>query len=131
MKEGLFWLVLLLVFTLLAWAGRREFQKVEAYRQWSGSFTNAKYDIYSVLGIKDNTLVYGKPTNKGIIEEKSISIDRISSVTLEQKKKPTLIFSLKDCQDKITIPFTEINLAQQWERFISELLVEVKNDLPK
>jgi hypothetical protein len=62
MERGLMWLPLLALFGWLAWAGWREFQKVEAYEAWAQDFDRHKYDIYAVLGQKDDRLVWGKPT---------------------------------------------------------------------
>ncbi len=62
MERGLIWLPLLGLFIWLAWQGRNEFQKVEAYQNWAKQFEKSKYDIYAVLGQNGNELTWGKPT---------------------------------------------------------------------
>jgi hypothetical protein len=64
MERGLMWLPLLALFIGLAWAGWREFRKVEAYQTWAQDFDRHKYDIYAVLGQKGDQLVWGKPTRQ-------------------------------------------------------------------
>ncbi len=55
---------LLAAFIGLAWAGRNEYQKIEAYRVWAEPYDRAKYDVYAVLGQAGDTLTWGKPTRK-------------------------------------------------------------------
>ena len=136
MIQGLLWLPLLMVFFALAWAGKREFKKIEVYRQWSSSFSNAKYDIYSVLGVKEEVLVWGKPTYKGIVEEQTIPLNQITDVKLISQGKivnltdinltgsASISLSLKN-GDSIVIPFTQISLAAQWARDIEEKIKEL------
>jgi hypothetical protein len=50
----LLWFPLLAVFIGLAWAGWNEFQKLEVYKSWAAQFDRAKFDIYAVLGQKDD-----------------------------------------------------------------------------
>jgi hypothetical protein len=136
MEKGLLWLPLLFIFTGLAWAGRREFQKIEVYRQWSSSFEQAKFDIYSVLGLKDGLLIYGKPTYQAIIDEKIIFIEQIKSVELLQDNKVITDFQedksnrsgflcifFKDSSDTFLIPFTELSLASKWKDQIQSLIL--------
>ena len=59
MERGLLWLPLLVVFIWLAWSGWNEYQKVEAYKIWAANFDNAKFDIYSVLGVKERQITWG------------------------------------------------------------------------
>ena len=132
MIEGLLWLPLLAVFFALAWAGRREFQKIEAYTLWSRSFTKAKYDIYSVLGQKEGLLVWGKPTYRGIVDEQKLEIKQITAVNLTHKGKIVdvaqgeltgsgdLSLSLKDSSSPVIIPFTRASLAAQWVKELQE-----------
>ena len=60
MIHGLLWLPLLAAFIGLAWAGRNEYQKIEAYRVWAEPYDRAKYDLYSVLGQAGDTLTWGQ-----------------------------------------------------------------------
>lgn len=52
MERGLLWLPLLVLFFWLAWSGKKEYDKVQAYQAWAEQFDKSKYDIYSVLGKK-------------------------------------------------------------------------------
>ncbi len=65
MLHGLLWFPLLGFFIWLAWAGRREFRQVEAYRDWAKAFDTAKYDNLAVLGLKGDRLTWGQPTPAG------------------------------------------------------------------
>ncbi len=134
MEKGLLWLPLLIVFFALAWAGRREFQKIEVYRLWSHSFSNAKYDIYSVLGLGEGVLVWGKPTYRGIVEEKTIQLSQITSVDLVFQGKVVNLsdlnltgsaeLSLSTKDEIVVIPFTEISLAAQWAKDLQKRIIE-------
>lgn len=130
MTRGLLWLPLLAVFIGLAWAGWSEYQKLESYKVWAQSFDHAKYDIYAVLGLKGNILVWGKPTRRGPIELQQcwlMDIDDVRVISDEQPvdwdspperaKAVNLQFQMKD-DSAIDIPFTEVDLAIQWARFI-------------
>ncbi|NJK60437.1 MAG: hypothetical protein HC918_09635 [Oscillatoriales cyanobacterium SM2_1_8] len=61
MERGLLWLPLLGVLIGLVVAGRRQWQQVEAYRQWSATMERHKYDLYGVLGQQGDRLWWGKP----------------------------------------------------------------------
>ena len=132
MERGLLWLPLLLVFFWLAWAGAREYQKVEAYRVWAEQFERAKYDIYAVLGQQGSTLTWGKPTRKGPVELQSFSLEAVQEIrllvneqpvdlaSLPSKGNPALEFKLSDRPQPIKIPFTEIPLAAEWGKFLQQ-----------
>ncbi len=130
MERGLIWLPLLATFIWLARAGWNEYQKVEKYRLWAEDFDNAKYDIYAVLGKKGKELTWGKPTRKGLIELNTFSLMDVEKITLivgdrpadwdnpPSKGKTALEFSLVDRETKLQIPFTDINLAAQWGKYL-------------
>lgn len=135
MERGLLWLPLLILFIGLAWSGWNEYRKVEMYRQWAFGFDRAKYDIYSVLGQKDRSLSWGKPTRKGVIDLQILSLDDVESVRLLVNDRPVDIDSppatgstaieliLRDRSTR-KIPFTEIPLAGQWAKFLQESIAE-------
>ncbi|MGI0480429.1 hypothetical protein ACN4EE_06530 [Geminocystis sp. CENA526] len=131
MERGLLWLPLLVVFIWLAWSGKKEYQKVEAYKLWAQQFDNAKYDIYAVLGKKGDLITWGKPTDKGIINERTFSLKNISKMNITFKNKivkfdnipdkgeANLEFLLKD-NETINVPFTDVNLALQWFNYLAK-----------
>ncbi|MBR8831074.1 MAG: hypothetical protein N5P05_003780 [Chroococcopsis gigantea SAG 12.99] len=124
MERGLLWLPLLIVFIGLAWSGWNEYQKVEAYRLWAQGFDRAKYDIYSVLGQKGDSITWGKPTRKGPINLQTFSLKDVAEIrlvvdgepvnpeALPPKGKAGIMFIGGD--KTVTIPFTEIDLAARW-----------------
>jgi hypothetical protein len=132
MARGLFWLSLLIVFFGLAWAGWNEFQKIEAYKRWAEQFDKAKYDIYAVLGKKGDQLTWGKPTRKDPINIETFSLKDVEDIQLLVNDTPTdldnlpekgesaIAFSLKDKPNPIKIPFTQIELAAQWTKYLQQ-----------
>lgn len=131
MERGLIWLPLLGLFFWLAWQGRNEFQKVEAYRNWAKQFEKSKYDIYAVLGQNGNELTWGKPTRTGPIDLKTFSLDRVQEIHLLVEEKPVALetppnkgkaialeFVMQDSQDTVRIPFTEIPIAVEWGKYL-------------
>lgn len=132
MERGLLWLPLLGVFFWLAWNGSNEYQKVESYRLWAEEFDNAKYDIYAVLGYKDQQITWGKPTRQGPVNLQRFSLKEIQSIRLLVNHKPVELSSLPssgsaalefislDGSSSIIIPFTEISLAAQWAKFLHQ-----------
>lgn len=131
MERGLIWLPLLGLFFWLAWQGRNEFQKVEAYRNWAKQFEKSKYDIYAVLGQSGNELTWGKPTRKGPIDLKTFSLERVRDIRLLVKEKPVeletppskgkeiaLEFIMQDSQEAVRVPFTEIPIAVEWGKYL-------------
>jgi hypothetical protein len=133
MTKGLLWLPLLALFFWLAWAGWNEYQKLEAYRTWAESFDRAKYDIYAVLGQKGNDLTWGKPTRKGPIALQTFSLRQVKSLQLladdqaielttemlPRVRRAALAFQLES-GDRVTIPFTDLSLAQQWAKVLKQ-----------
>lgn len=140
MERGLLWFPLLIAFFWLAWEGWKEFQKIEAYRSWAEQFEQAKYDIYSVLGQKDNNITWGKPTIKGPIKLETFSLDNVDrlNILVDEKlvdigdlpnkgKKIELEFifikkEITQTENSVRIPFTEIPLAAEWGNFLQEKL---------
>ncbi|MCS6814530.1 MAG: hypothetical protein NZ772_13325 [Cyanobacteria bacterium] len=140
MEHGLAWLPLLAIFFWLAWAGWNEYQKVEAYRQWAQPFETAKYDIYSVLGYANGAITWGLPSRRGPVNLQTIPLATVQSITLMLDHQPvqpdqvslnnksiglrlggrsvSLQLVLTDNQTVIQIPFTDITLADQWQRYL-------------
>ncbi|AFZ52216.1 hypothetical protein [Cyanobacterium aponinum] len=134
MERGLLWLPLLVLFFWLAWSGKKEYDKVQAYQAWAEQFDKSKYDIYSVLGKKGDLITIGIPTNQGIKEQKTFSLQNLSQLNLlvknqvvdvdnlPEKGEATLQFSLKENQT-IDVPFTDINIASQWLKYLKKLII--------
>lgn len=131
MVRGLLWLTLLAVFIWLAWQGRNEYQKVEAYRIWAQQFERAKYDIYAVLGQNGSDLTWGSPTPKGLIKLETFSLKDVQSIRLLVDDKPVsmetppskgraiaLEFVFSDPTASVRVPFTEIPLAAEWGKHL-------------
>jgi hypothetical protein len=138
MERGLLWLPLLIIFFWLAWQGSQEYQKVEAYRTWAEQFDRAKYDIYAVLGQKDNDITWGKPTAKGLIQLQTFSLVDVQEIQLlvdgklvnlqsppERGRSIELEFILTDTTNSVKVPFTEIPLAADWGKFLQNFLTQV------
>lgn len=134
MERGLIWLPLLGLISGLTWVGWREYQKIEGYRIWSQQFDKAKYDLYAVMGLKERQITWGKPTPKGIANLATFSLqdvknielrlgDRIIDVknlpTTKTKDIPQLTFLFLEENKVVEIPFTEIELAAKWQKYLS------------
>ncbi len=135
MERGLLWLPLLFTFIGLAWSGWNEYQKVEAYRSWASQFDQAKYDIYAVLGQKGRELTWGKPTRKGIINLQNFSLNNVQAIQLlvnnqvvkeatipEKGNNIFLEFILSESNNSTKIPFTEVDLAAKWAKYLQKEL---------
>ncbi|MDM9383212.1 hypothetical protein QUB80_21200 [Chlorogloeopsis sp. ULAP01] len=135
MERGLLWLPLLAAFLWLAWQGSKEYQKIEAYRTWAEQFERAKYDIYAVLGQKDNSVTWGKPTPKGPIKLETFSLNDVQNIhlmvdgniidveNLPQKGRTIeLEFTFIEPTESVRIPFTEIPLAAEWGKYLQRQL---------
>ncbi|MGD1854807.1 MAG: hypothetical protein ACFB2W_11205 [Leptolyngbyaceae cyanobacterium] len=136
MLHGLLWLPLLVFFVWITWAGRNEYQKVEAYKAWATQFERAKYDIYAALGQAENTLTWGSPTSKGIMDLQTAQLASVRSVDLllngEESFKQTVKGAGKKSDAVIQlslengttpqIPFTDTDLAKQWHGFLVKTL---------
>ena len=131
MTEGLVWLALLFVFIGLARSGWIEYRKVEAYRVWAQSFDRAKYDIYAVLGQKEQTLTWGHPTLKGPINLQHCSIDAIEGVLVQvddqfidldyppdKGKTVQLVLQSQGKENNFLIPFTDMAMAVEWAQYL-------------
>lgn len=139
MERGLLWLPLLGLFMGLAWAGWNEFRKIEAYRAWCQDFQPVKYDIYAMLGQRDQVLTWGRPTRQGPVNLQTIDLATIQTVDLYGGDRPiprdaTLPRGCRVCL-RLTrspkspetgtpkrwhdIPFTDLALAQQWLEYLS------------
>ena len=135
MERGLLWLSLLAVFIWLAWQGRNEYQKVEAYRNWAEQFERAKYDIYAVLAQNGSDLTWGLPTPTGPIKLETFSLKDVESIRLMVDDKPVQIdnipskgraialeFVFSDPGASIYVPFTEIPMAAAWGKHLQQEL---------
>ena len=127
------WLPLLGAFIWLARAGANEYQKLEAYKRWAVGFDRYKYDIYAVIGLKGRELSWGKPTKQEPKDLQTFSLDRVKQIQLvvdnnlinldnlpNNGKKINLQFQLVDTPELIDIPFTEIIMASEWAKFLSD-----------
>lgn len=133
MERGLLWLPLLAIFTWLAITGKKEYEKLENYKIWAEQFEKSKYDIYAVLGKKGSLITWGKPTPKGIINEQTFSLETITAINLTVNnqvidinnysnfKEGNLQFLSND-NKSIDIPFTDINIAVQWLKYLQTLI---------
>lgn len=142
MTRGLIWLPLLALFFWLAWAGWNEYQKVQAYRGWAEQFDRAKYDILAVLGQKGDSLTWGKPTRKGMIELQSFSLGQVKSIdllmdnrsvdlsaeTLPNARQAALVFRFEDGDQVIRVPFTDLGLAQEWGKVLRSELPRLQSE---
>ena len=134
MERGLLWLPLLAAFIWLAWQGRNEYQKVEAYRNWAQQFERAKYDIYAVLAQNGSNLTWGSPTRKGPIKLETFSLKDVQSIRLLVDDKPVQIESppskgrdialefVFSPTASVRVPFTEIPLAAEWGKHLQQEL---------
>lgn len=135
MERGILWLTLLAAFIWLAWQGRNEYQKVEAYRNWAQQFERAKYDIYAVLAQNGSNLTWGSPTPKGPIKLETFSLLDVQSIRLLVDDKPVAIeeppskgraialeFVLSPYTASVQVPFTEIPLAAEWGKHLQQEL---------
>jgi hypothetical protein len=143
MERGLLWLPLLVAFFWLAWQGSQEYQKVEAYRTWAQQFERAKYDIYAVLGQKDNNITWGKPTPKGPIKLETFSLLNVKQILLlvdgkvvDVENKPEkgraieLEFVFTELTNSVRVPFTEIPLAAEWGKYLQGALQSLHSAQP-
>ncbi|MDF5709185.1 MAG: hypothetical protein PUP90_16355 [Nostoc sp. S4] len=140
MEHGLLWLPLLGMFFWLAWQGSKEYQKVEAYRVWAEQFERAKYDIYSVLGQKGNSITWGKPTPQGPIKLETFSLVDVKEIFLlidgksgnidklpDKGRSIELEFVFFQSADSVRVPFTEIPLAVEWKKYLHSALASLRS----
>lgn len=128
MSRGLMWLPLLAIFSWLAWAGRREFLQVEAYKHWAKGFERHKYDIYAVLGQQGDRLTWGIPTTGepqqlktitfGEINQIQILLDQVAYTTMPANLVPRHIAIQFNGDPNLVIPFTDLAIASQWFTYL-------------
>ncbi len=125
MIHGLLWLPLLAAFFGLAYAGWNEFQTLETYRRWAEPFARAKYDIYSVLGQKEDLLSVGKASRKGVTETSTFSLKSVQNIrvlvngeAIDLKTPPAkgknIVLEFELADRSIQVPFTQVSLAARW-----------------
>ncbi len=127
MIHGLLWFPLLGFFITLAILGKKEYQKVEAYKRWAEGFDRAKFDIRSALGQKDMALTWGMfDRTKGLQDPQTISLKDIKEIRLvvdgevvdpknpPSKGKAIKLELVRNEGIAAEIPFTEVNLAVRW-----------------
>ncbi len=132
------WLPLLGAFIWLARAGANEYQKLEAYKRWAVGFDRYKYDIYAVIGIKDRNLSWGKPTKGEPKDLQTFSLDRVKQIELiidnnsidltnlpVSGKQVKIRFELNESSESIEIPFTEVQMAAEWTKFLQQEIAPV------
>jgi hypothetical protein len=132
MLHGLLWFPLLGVFIGLAWAGWNEYQKIEVYRVWAEGFDRAKYDIYAVLGQKEDSLIWGKPSRKGVLNLQTFSLQQVESIRLwaegkvvegkavpKKARQVAIEFQLRE-GNPVQIPFTDLELAARWQERLEQ-----------
>lgn len=139
MERGLLWLPLLAVFVWLAWAGWNEYQKLEAYKSWAKSFERSKYDVFAALGQTGSRLTWGKPTRKGPVDLDELSLETVSTLSLQADGRPvdptqpfarsrrsSILLMLKDGHSK-EIPFTDLEIAIQWFNYLCQAVQTVRS----
>ena len=132
MERGLLWLPLRAIFIWLAWAGRNEFQKVEAYRNWAQGLDRSKYDVLSVLGLKDGALIWGLPTRQGPIQLTELPLAEIEQIRVQvddaiidpnnppsQGRRCELVVAAKTGESS-EIPFTDLELVLEWYAYLKK-----------
>jgi hypothetical protein len=126
MERGLMWMPLLVLFFWLAWAGRNEYTKLEAYKVWAATFDRAKYDIRAVMGQSGDAISWGQPDRPAPKNVQTFSLKGVSALQvvvdgaiIDPQNPPTkgktivLVFVRPD-QAAVTVPFTQVDLAAQW-----------------
>jgi hypothetical protein len=141
MLHGLLWFPLLFFLVGLTIAGWNEYRKVETYRLWGQDFDQAKYDLYSVIGLGADRLTWGQPSRRGPENLQSLALNEIQTVTLdldrrrfsldELRQQPELadqrfklielmIQPAQPTSPAIAIRFTDLALACSWAKQISQ-----------
>ncbi len=138
MERGILWLPLLGAFIWLAWAGKKEYQKVQAYELWAKDFERHKYDIYAVLGQQGDRLTWGIPTTTVPVNLKTIDFEEIHTIQLkiDQKlyqeiprnltnnltSKPKKIAIELNSDPNLSIPFSDLEISYNWYKYLSDRL---------
>jgi hypothetical protein len=161
MERGLLWLPLLVFLVGLTWAGWHEYRKVESYRLWAKTFERAKYDIYAVAGQVGDRLVWGYPSRQGPIDLQEMRVSQIQTVQLQVQdqcceldaippeyltkapRKVGIRLAYKESCDRQSlpvgeqaiqqaiIPFTQLDLALEWGRYLQQLRSQFREQLPQ
>jgi hypothetical protein len=128
-------LPLLVLFFWLAWAGRNEYTKLEAYKVWAASFDRAKYDIRAVLGQSGTELSWGIPDRAGPKDIQSFSLKDVTTIQLvvdgaivDWQNPPTKgrtigLEFLRPDRASVVVPFTQVDLAAKWAVALQKDLV--------
>jgi hypothetical protein len=138
MERGILWLPLLGAFIWLAWAGKKEYQKVQAYELWAKDFERHKYDIYAVLGQQGDRLTWGIPTTTVPVNLKTIDFEEIHTIQLkiDQKlyqeiprnltnnltSKPKKIAIELNSDPNLSIPFSDLEISYNWYKYLRDRL---------
>ncbi len=142
MLHGLLWFPLLGLFIWLAWAGRREFRQVEAYRIWAGNFETAKYDNLAVLGLQGDRLTWGRPTLAGPVDCQELVLTAHLGVELwvdgDRRDLETAVASGRRAELRLlppdhptaAIPFTNPELARNWALKLKTVIAVAANRPP-
>jgi hypothetical protein len=135
MERGLMWLPLLVLFFWLAWAGRNEYTKLEAYKVWAATFDRAKYDIRAVLGQSGTELSWGIPDRPQPKNIETFSLRDVSAIQLvvdgqvvdcqnpPAKGRTIGLEFLRPDRASVVVPFTQVDLAVKWAVALQKDLV--------
>ncbi len=113
MLHGLLWFPLLFFFIGLATAGWNEYRKVETYRIWGESFDQAKYDLYSVIGLGPDQITWGKPSRRGPEDLQTLALADIQSIALDLDGRSLTLDQVKQQPELADQTFKTIQLAIQ------------------
>lgn len=132
MERGLLWLPLLVLFFWLAWSGKKNMIKFRLIKHGQNNLISPNMTFIQCWGKKGDLITIGIPTNQGIKEQKTFSLQNLSQLNLlvknqvvdvdnlPEKGEATLQFSLKENQT-IDVPFTDINIASQWLKYLKKI----------
>jgi hypothetical protein len=113
MLHGLLWFPLLFFFIGLATAGWNEYRKVETYRIWGESFDQAKYDLYSVIGLGPDQITWGTPSRRGPENLQTLALDDIQSIAVDLDGRSLSLDQLRQQPELADQKFKTIQLAIQ------------------
>lgn len=113
MLHGLLWFPLLFFFIGLATAGWNEYRKVETYRIWGEPFDQAKYDLYSVIGLSTDQITWGQPSRQGPKNLQTLAFKDIQSVGVNLDSRPFTIDELRQKPELANQRFNTIQLTLQ------------------
>jgi hypothetical protein len=113
MLHGLLWFPLLFFFIGLATAGWNEYRKVETYRLWGESFDQAKYDLYSVIGLGPDQITWGIPSRRGPENLQTLALEDIQSIAVDLDGRSLTLDQLRQQPELADQKFKIIQLAIQ------------------